>query len=150
MALPKDLRKFIESLNSQGVDYVLVGAYALAHHGRPRFTGDPDVFVRMTPENAKRIALALQQFGFGDLGITADDFLKPNQVIQLGIAPNRIDLLTTITGVTFEEAWNGRVVAELDGIPVFILGRNEFIQNKRALGRPRDLADLELLGEISS
>jgi hypothetical protein len=92
--------------------------------------------------------LALRQFGFGDLGITAADFMTPNQVIQLGVVPNRIDLLTTITGVTFEEAWNGRVAAALDGLPVFILGRNELIRNKRALGRPRDLADLELLGEI--
>jgi len=144
--LQKDLKEFIESLNSQGVEYVIVGGFALAFHGFPRYTADIDVLVRCSPENAARLEIAVFKFGFASSGLSASDFLSPNQVIQLGRPPNRIDLLTSITGVDFEEAWAQRVASELDGIPVWFIGRESFIKNKRATGRTQDKADLEALG----
>jgi len=144
--LQKDLKEFIESLNSQSVDYVIVGGFALAFHGFPRYTGDIDIFVRSSPENAARLEIAISKFGFASSGLSASDFLSGNQVIQLGRPPNRIDLLTSITGVDFEEAWAQRVAAELDGIPIWFIGRESFIKNKQATGRTQDKADLEALG----
>ena len=147
MSLPKDWRAFIESLNSNGVEYLIVGAVALAHHGLPRYTGDLDVLVRNTPENAQRLERLLQDFGFGGLGLKQADFVNSYQVIQLGLPPNRIDLLTSMTGVSFDEAWAGKVEAELGGMKVNILGRQALIRNKKATRRAQDLADLEALGE---
>src|ERR1039457_230743 len=97
--LPKDLREFIELLNSNGVEYAIVGGFALAFHGRPRYTGDIDFLIRRTPENAEKVARVLAHFGFGSLGVGAADFLKPDCIVQLGYPPNRIDLLTSISGV---------------------------------------------------
>jgi hypothetical protein len=145
MAVPKDLKEFIESLNSHGVEYLIVGAHALAFHGFPRYTGDVDVLVRPTPGNAARVERVLVAFSFASLGLKAADFLDPGRVVQLGMAPNRIDLLTSITGVTFEEAWNQRVSGILDGIPVAFLSRETLIKNKRATGRTQDAADVEKL-----
>jgi len=148
MTLSKDLREFIESLNSHKVEYLIVGAYALAYHGSPRYTGDVDFFVRPTVDNAQRIETVLRAFGFASLGLTARDFEERYQVVQLGHPPNRIDLTTGLTGVSFEEAWQAREAAELDGLPVHFIGRREFVKNKRATARLKDLADLEALGEI--
>jgi hypothetical protein len=145
MAVPKDLKEFIESLNSHGAEYIVVGAHALAFHGRPRYTGDIDLWLRPTPENAARIEQVLVQFSFSSLGLKAADFLCPERIVQLGIAPNRIDLLTSLTGVTFDEAWNQRVLGELGGIPVAFLSRQMLIRNKRATGRTQDTADVEAL-----
>lgn len=147
MPLPEDWRAFIESLNSNGVEYVIVGAVALAHHGLPRYTGDLDILIRNAPENAKRLEAALGRFGFGGLGLKAADFVDSYRVIQLGAPPNRIDLLTSITGVSFEEAWAGKVEAEIGGTRVNFIGREALIQNKKSTGRPQDWADLEALGE---
>jgi hypothetical protein len=146
MRLQKDLKEFIESPNSQSVEYVIVGGFALAFHGFPRYTGDIDILVRCSPENAARLEIAISKFGFASSGLSASDFLSANQVIQLGRPPNCIDLLTSITGVDFEEAWAQRVAAELDGIPVWFIGRESFIKNKQATGRTQDKADLEALG----
>ncbi len=145
MALQKDFREFIELLNSNRVEYLIVGAFALAYHGWPRYTQDLDVLVRPTAENAARIERALRHFGFGSLGLTAEDFMQRYRAVQLGFEPNRIDLLTTLTGVSFEEAWEQRVSAVLDGIPVWFISREHFIRNKRASGRPQDLADVARL-----
>ena len=145
MAVPKDLREFIESLNSHGVEYLIVGAHALAFYGFPRYTGDVDVLLRPTTDNAARVEQVLVAFSFASLGLKADDFLQPGRIVQLGIAPNRIDLLTSLTGVTFEEAWDRRVPGELDGIPVAFLSRETLIKNKRATGRLQDAADVEKL-----
>ncbi len=145
MALNKDWREFLELLNSRGVDYVIVGAQSLAFHGRPRYTGDLDILVRPTAENARLIARLLNQFGFAQSGFRETDFMEPRQIIQLGRVPNRIDLLSSISGVTIEEAFASKVSAILDDIPVFILGRDALIRNKRAVGRPQDLADLVTL-----
>ena len=145
MPLPKDWRAFIESLNSNKVEYLIVGAVALARHGFPRYTGDLDVLIRSTPDNAIRIESAVAAFGFSGLGLKATDFVNSYQVIQLGTAPNRIDLLTSITGVSFDDAWQGRLEGDLGGVPVAFIGRRELIQNKRSTGRAQDRADLELL-----
>ncbi len=146
MPLAKDLREFIQLLNSHGVEFLVVGAYALAFHGHPRYTGDIDLLVRSSAGNAARIEHVLADFGFGSLGLSAADFLVPDRIVQLGLPPNRIDLLTSIGGVGFDEAWNGCIPAELDGLPVRFLGRDALIRSKRAAGRPKDLADLAALG----
>ncbi len=146
MALSKDWREFLELLNSRDVDYVIVGAHCVALHGRPRYTGDLDILVRSTPENARLLVDILNEFGFAKSGFKESDFLKAEQLIQLGRAPTRIDLLTSISGVSSEEAFAGRISAEFDGIPVYVLAKDALIRNKRAVGRPQDLADLDMLG----
>ena len=147
MALSKDWREFLELLNSRAVDYVIVGAQSLAFHGRPRHTGDLDILVRPTPDNARLLLAILNQFGFEQSGFKETDFLQPGQIIQLGRVPSRIDLLTSISGVSTAEAFAGKISAILDRIPVFILGKDALIRNKRAVGRPQDLADLAALEE---
>ena len=146
MPLPEDWRAFIESLNSNGVEYVIVGAVALAYHGFPRYTGDLDVLVGNSPENTKRLESALAAFGFASLGLKAADFADSYRVIQLGVPPNRIDLLTSITGVPFDEAWADRVEADMEGTRVSFISRQALIRNKRLTGRAQDKADLEALG----
>jgi hypothetical protein len=143
----KDFSEFIESLNSNHVDYVIVGGYAMAFHGVPRYTGDIDFLVRVSPENAARLERSLIAFGFGSAGITANDFLQPGRVVQLGFPPFRIDIVTSISGVDFDELWDRRIASELDGVPVHFIDRDSFIKNKRAAGRAKDRADLEALGE---
>ena len=145
MALSKDWREFLELLNSRGVDYVIVGAQSLAFHGRPRYTGDLDILVRPTPDNARLLLTLLNQFGFEQSSFKETDFLQPEQIIQLGRAPSRIDLLTSISGVSTNEAFTSKISAILDGIPVYIISKDALIRNKRAIGRPQDLADLEAL-----
>ena len=145
MRLSNDLREFLELLNCRGVDYVIVGAHSLAFHGRPRYTGDLEILVRATTENAGKLVALLNQFGFVDSGFKESDFTEPEQMIQLGRLPNRIDLLTSIGGVKTDEAFASRVAAKLDGIPVLILSKDALIRNKRAVGRAQDLADLETL-----
>jgi len=145
MRLSNDSREFLELLNVRGVEYLIAGAHCLAFHGRPRYTGDLDILVRATPKNARKLVDLLNQFGFTGAGFKESDFVQAEQVIQLGRAPHRIDLLTSISGVSDEEAFAGRVLAELDGIPVFMLSKDALIRNKRAVGRPQDLADLESL-----
>ncbi|QTN34340.1 nucleotidyl transferase AbiEii/AbiGii toxin family protein [Akkermansiaceae bacterium] len=145
MTLHKDIREFIELCLSRRVDFLLVGGYALAFHGAPRFTEDIDLMVLVSPENADKLFGVLETFGFGSAGITREDFLDAGQVIQLGRAPNRIDLLTGISGVTWDEAWSSRVPISLDGFPIHAIGKEQLIRNKQATGRPQDLADLARL-----
>ena len=116
-------------LNSNEVEYLLVGGYALAFHSVPRYTGGIDILLRNTAENAARVERAIAVFGFAAPGLVTADFLQPDRVVQLGLPPNRIDLLTSITGVGFDEAWAGREPAELDGLPVAFIGRLEFARN---------------------
>jgi hypothetical protein len=147
MRLSSDLREFVELLNSRGVEYVIVGAHSLAFHGRPRYTGDLDILIRSTRDNAAKLVELLNEFGFANVGFKESDFIESEQLIQLGRPPNRIDLLTSLTGVTSDDAFATKISADLDGIPVFILGRDALIRNKRATGRPQDLADLDNLGD---
>src|SRR5438874_9717549 len=143
MSLNADLREFIELLNSRGVEYVIVGAHSLAFHGRPRYTGHLDLLVRPSRENAAKLVSLLRDFGFEKADFVEADFTVPEQMIQLGRAPNRIDLLTSISGVAIAEAFSTRMSTELEGLPVFVLSKEALIQNKRAVGRPQDIADLE-------
>ena len=145
--LNKDFKEFIESLNSTGVEYLLVGGYALAAHGHPRYTGDIDIWVDPTPVNATRLMLALDRFGFGKLGLTAGDFMQPQAVVQLGYPPARIDLLTSIDGVEFGPCHERRVVMRVDGVDVPVIHLVDFKANKLATGRAKDLADLESLDD---
>jgi len=143
--LQKDLREFIESLNSRRVEYVIVGAHALAFHGHPRLTVDIDFLVRPTSENAQRLLDALSEFGFALDPKEASTFTRAGMVVQLGRIPNRIDLLTSISGVTFDEAWESSLSGQLDGLPVRFLGREALLRNKRASGRSQDVADAETI-----
>ena len=150
MKLQKDLREFVELLISHGSEFLVVGGHAVAFHGHPRFTGDIDFLIRPSVENATRVLGALRAFGFGDLPLTVDDFVKPGNVVQLGRPPNRIDLLTSISGVDVQDAWSSRVKSELDGLPVCFLGWQSLIDNKQASGRPKDLADVAKLKAIAA
>jgi Nucleotidyl transferase of unknown function (DUF2204) len=147
--LQADSREFIELLNSHGVEYLIVGGHAVAFHGHPRFTGDIDFFIRATEENARRVLDVLDAFGFGGLGISEHDLLEPGRVVQLGQPPNRIDILTSISAVDFDLAWNARMQTVMDDQPVNFIGWDELVRNKRASGRKKDLADLEKLLAIA-
>jgi len=147
MEVQQDFRNLLELFNKHKVDYLIVGAYALGFHGAPRYTGDLDVFVKPEPINAKRIMQALNEFGFGSVGLTAADFVKEAKVVQLGVPPVRIDIITSITGVQWEQAKSGRVEGYFGDLMVHYIGRDDFITNKRALGRKKDIADLEAIGE---
>jgi len=147
MASQQDFKELLELFNAHRVEYLIVGGYALAFHGAPRFTGDLDLLVRPSSDNAVRLLAALTAFGFGALDLTLDDFATPDRVVQLGVPPVRIDLLTSISGISWEEAQAGMVRGTYGGVPVDFIGRAQFIANKRATGRRRDLADLEALGE---
>lgn len=127
--------------------YLVAGAFALAAHGHPRYTKDMDIWVAVSPENAERLVAALHDFGFGSLGLGVQDFLSENIVVQLGYEPTRIDLLTTLDGVTFDDAYPRRVMLSLAGYTAPVLDVDTLKVNKRASGRLRDLADLEELGE---
>jgi hypothetical protein len=137
------LRAFID----HNVRFLVVGAYALGVHGRPRATGDLDVWVDAEPSNAASIMRALEQFGAPTGEVTVEDFSRPGVVFQMGLPPVRIDVLTELTGLTFEEAWATRISASFGPITVDVIGRDAFIKNKRATGRARDLGDVEALGE---
>lgn len=143
--LNKDFKEFVELLNSTGVEYLIVGGYALAAHGRPRYTGDLDVWIRSSSQNVAKLLEVLNRFGFGGLGLKEADFLKPDSVVQLGYPPCRIDLLTSIDGVDFESAYPHRAVMNAGGSELPIIGLDQFRANKRAAGRAQDLADLESL-----
>ena len=141
--LSQDFREFVQSLNANHVRYLVVGGYAVALHGHPRYTRDLDVWVEMHPENAANVVRALEQFGFTSLGLATTDFLIPNQVIQLGYPPNRIDLMGTLPGVDFPSCYAARVQVELDGVLVNFIDLENLKKSKRASGRLQDLADLE-------
>ncbi len=145
MKLTPDLKEFIQSLSDNGVRYLIVGGYAVAFHGHPRYTKDLDIWIRLEPSNAARVVVALRQFGFGSLDLQPADFLVVDQIIQLGYPPNRIDLLTTLPGVDFDECYEGRVVVEVDGVTVNFIDLENLRKNKAASGRFQDLADLENL-----
>jgi len=147
MKLHRDFKEFLSLLLSHQVRFLVIGAHALAVHGRPRYTGDLDIFIDPTKANAKRLLLALSEFGFGGVGLRVEDFITPDRVAQLGYPPVRIDILTAISGVTFAQAWRGRKVSRIGTLELVFIGASEFMINKRASGRPKDLADIALLEE---
>ena len=130
-------------LSDANVDFLVVGAHARSIHGTPRATGDLDILLRPSEENARRTLLALSRFGAPLEGLGASDLLEPEMVVQIGIAPNRIDLLTDLTGVSFDEAWAGKILATFDNLRIPVIGRDAYLKNKRATGRLKDLADVE-------
>jgi hypothetical protein len=145
MPLNHDLKEFVGCLTSNRAEYLIVGALAVSWHGFPRYSGDVDFLIRPTPDNAQRVREALVQFGFGELDISLADLTAPGKVIQLGYEPNRIDLMTSITGVSFEDAWDTRVAGDLDGLAVFFIGRAALLRNKESTGRSKDRIDADQL-----
>lgn len=143
--LNPDYRDMLSALSDEGADFLLVGAFALAAHGLPRATGDIDIWIGRSSMNAERVWRALQQFGAPVYTLTVNDLTMPDVVFQIGVAPRRIDLLTSIDGVEFEDAWQRRLTVGLEGVEIPVIGREDLIRNKRAAGRPKDLLDLELL-----
>ena len=143
--LNPDYRDMLSAFADAKVDYLVIGAYAMAAHGHPRATGDIDLWVGTAPTNAERVLDALSTFGAPLTEVDRDDFQTPDTVFQIGVSPRRIDILTTIEGVNFEEAWPQRIEIEIGGLTVPVIGREHLIKNKRALGRSQDLADIEHL-----
>jgi hypothetical protein len=147
MALNQDFKEFLELLNKHKVKYLVVGGYSVAIHGHPRYTKDIDIWILTSEENAESLLQALAEFGFGSLDLTVDDFNSPGHVIQLGNAPARIDILTSLTGVNFDECWENRISVEVEDLFYPVISLSDLKLNKRALGRYQDLADLEALGD---
>lgn len=142
-----DFYDMLSAFTAEGVEYLLVGAQALAVHGVPRATGDLDLWVRATPDNATRVMAALRRFGAPLQQVSEGDFTQKDVVFQIGVAPHRIDLVTSIDGIEFEDAVTRRTTTAIQDLQIPVLGRDDFIANKRAVGRPKDLADISSLEE---
>lgn len=143
--LNPDFREMLSCLRDEGVEFIVVGAYALAAHGLPRATGDIDIWVRNSLENARRVMSALSKFGAPMSELSDDDFTSADRVVQFGVEPCRIDLLTGIDGVEFEEAWENKVGVMVDGLEIHVLSRDDLLKNKRAAGREKDRGDIAWL-----
>ncbi len=148
--LNKDYRDILLSLNEEGVDYILVGAYALAAHGYPRATMDIDIWVNPSPDNSATVLKALKRFGAPLINLVREDLQKNDTIFQIGVAPRRIDIITGASGLGFEEAAKNAIKTELDGIEVKILSLDDLIINKEASGRPKDLVDAEVLKSLKN
>jgi hypothetical protein len=145
MIFNRDFREFIELLNKHKVRYLLIGGYAVALHGHPRYTKDLDVWIWMDNTNATNLLTALKDFGFASIPLAPEDFLKPDQIVQLGYPPNRIDLMTSPKGVDFDTCYASREKIEIEGLTVNLIDLKNLKINKKATGRHQDLADLENL-----
>ena len=143
--LPPDFREFLQLLNSERIEYLLVGGYAVGYYGYPRATGDMDVWVAATPENAASLATVLEKFGFAAESIQPDLFLQRDQVVRMGVPPLRIDLLTSVSGVDFAQCYAEKTVDLIDGVQVNLISLDRLKANKRAIGRSKDVDDLEHL-----
>jgi Nucleotidyl transferase of unknown function (DUF2204) len=141
----RDFVEMLSALCAEGVEFLLVGAYAMAAHGWPRATGDIDLWVKPTAENAARVFRALQSYGAPLFDLTSEDLTRPDTVFQIGVPPGRIDILSGVSGLTFDEAWGSRVTAEVAGMEVAVVGIEALLKNKLASGRPKDLADIAWL-----
>jgi len=139
----RDFAEMLDALSAADADFLIVGAHALAAHGRPRATGDLGIWIRPTSDNAKRVWRALTQFGAPLAQISIDDLARPEVVFQIGIVPARIDLLTSLTAIDFDSAWQRRQIIDVEGRALPFLSREDLIANKTAVGRPRDLADID-------
>lgn len=143
MKASKDFKEFIELLNKNNVNYLLVGGYAVGYHSRPRYTEDIDIWIQPSLENAKKIIHVLNKFGFTGISVSIEELIQPEKIIQLGLPPQRIDILTSIDGVNFNDAWERRIVDSFGDIPVFIISLKDLIKNKSSSGRIKDLQDIE-------
>ena len=148
MRVEKDFAEFIALLNKNSVRYLVVGGYAFSFHAEPRYTKDIDFFVDGTEENAERLLNVLSEFGFKDIALKKDDFTKPGNIIQLGVPPVRIDLMTSVTGLDFAPAWENRITGTYGSVSAFFISKPDLIQNKIATGRKQDLSDVEKLQKI--
>lgn len=142
MILFPDFEDFIRLLNTHSVSYMVVGGYALAFHGKPRHTGDLDIWIEISNSNALKLLEVLQEFGFGQLDFKKEDFTKPGFITQIGYPPLRIDILNSIDGVEFSEAFPNSKILTTDNLEIRFIGLNDFIQNKTSSGRPQDLVDI--------
>jgi predicted nucleotidyltransferase len=149
MTLAQDFEDFIKLLHKNEVDYLVVGGYALAFHGKPRHTGDLDIWINNSEANAEKLVLAIADFGLSSLGLTKSDFMQEGYVTQIGYPPLRIDLLNSIDGVKFEDAFPNRLSVDVNGFNVNYIGLKEFIKNKTASGRSQDIADLKEIKKIN-
>ena len=140
-----DFKEFVQLLNSYQVRYLVIGGYAVAYHGHPRYTKDLDIWLDVSKANAKRVVAVLAEFGFESLGYTERDFTEPNHVVQLGQPPMRIDLLVGLESLSFRRCFASRMTVEVDGIKVNMIDRASLIRSKRSAGRTQDLADVEQL-----
>jgi hypothetical protein len=147
MMFEPDFVDFIELLNKHQVEYMIVGAHALAFHGRPRHTGDLDIWIKPTDANADKMVAVIDEFGFASLNLTKEDFLKDSYVTQLGYPPLRIDILNAISGVNFDDAYQRKIEGELDGLQIPFIDVQDFITNKQATGRAKDLGDIKALNK---
>lgn len=145
MELDPDFKEFLQSLNENNVRYLVIGGYAVAFHGHPRYTKDLDIWLGMDEDNAARVIQALDDFGFASLELKPDDFLEPDTVIQLGYPPSRIVLLIGLNSAGFDESYSQRHIETIDGIQINIIDRANLVRLKRAAGRPQDLADIDNL-----
>jgi hypothetical protein len=150
MVLSNDFREFIELLNANKVQYLIVGGYAVGFHGYPRYTKDLDVWILVSEENAKCVLIALQQFGMGSLGLKEEDFLKHDDFVQLGYPPNRIDIVMSCDGIEFESCYQSRKQINVEGLSIDFIDLENLKRNKKASARPQDLADLANLEPSSS
>jgi hypothetical protein len=139
----RDFAEMLSALFAAGAEFLVVGAHARAAYGEPRATKDLDIWVRPTQENAARVWTALVAFGAPTFDLTPDDLAQPGLVVQLGVPPYRIDLITELTALTFDDAWRNRTTADFGGARYPVIGKREYVLNKRALGRPQDLADAD-------
>lgn len=145
MVLDQNFKEFIQSLNANGVKYLVVGGFAVAYHGYPRYTKDIDFWIWVSPENASRMLQAIRNFGFGTLGLTEEDFLNPANVIQIGQEPNRIDLILDLEGMDFEKCFQLRQEVVFEGTPINFIDLDNLIKSKRLAGRRKDLLDVDEL-----
>jgi predicted nucleotidyltransferase len=143
--LAQDFKEFLNLLRVNQVEYLLIGAYAVGYHGYPRATQDLGVWIASTPQNATRLVAVLHEFGFGMAEVTPEFVLRPNNIIRMGREPVRIEILNWASGVDFDECYRERVVDEVDGVEVSLIGLDQLRKNKKAAGRHKDLADLEEL-----
>ncbi len=143
--LPKDFKDFLRLLNAHRVEYLLVGGYAVSFHGYPRSTGDMDIWIAISPQNAQRTVEALQKFGLDDENLSSEMFLKKNQILRMGMPPIRLEIMTSISGVEFDECYCSRIIDEIDGVEVNVINLDDLKKNKKAAGRHKDLGDVEEL-----
>ena len=143
--LPLDFSELLSLLNESGVEYLLVGGYAVIYYGYPRATGDIDLWIRQSPDNAARVVGALRVFGFGGPGLVPEAFVGDDKIVRMGVPPNRAEILTSVSGVSFDECWPHRELSDWGGVEVPVIGLSDLRRNKRASGRAKDLADLDEL-----
>jgi len=148
MRVENDFKEFIELLNEHKVRYLIIGGFAYSFYAEPRFTKDIDFYIDISSVNVNKILKVLEKFGFKDVGLTKEDFQQPKQIIQLGNAPLRIDIVTSIDGVSFKEAWNNRTSGKYGNLNAYFISKSDLIKNKKATGRAQDIADIEKLKKI--